>query len=198
MPVQTGPSCIDKQACPIVPMPTVAASCEPVSTLAGGVNDLYFPPCTETLSEVNILDIAWWTALNTAGKLGSIGKGLGSITKLSDKKEKLGSCATETIVSITWGLKYIIKCFDKTSADITRTQMNALLQRASNFQLIARMCEGADRVLPVGKFNTSNFNWTVPESSEDVRTCELELSWVEFAMPKEYVVAGLSAIIPKA
>jgi hypothetical protein len=198
MPVTTGPACLSNETCPVSPMPTIDANCGGKKIAQGGVNDLYFIPCTETLSEANILDVAWWTALKTAGNLGNIGEGIGSIAKLSEKKEKTGSCKTEEIISITWGLKYVIKKFDKTSADKTRDQMNALLQRSSNFQLIARMCDGSDKVLPVGSFQTSGFNWTVPESNEDARTVELELSWTEFGIPKEYTVAGLSAIIPKA
>jgi hypothetical protein len=127
-----------------------------------------------------------------------MGKGLGSIGKKSDKKEKLSSCQVEQVVSTTWALKYILKCFDKSSEKITHEQINALYQKASSYQLIARMCEGDNTVLPVGTVTLSDFNWVVPEDSLDLQTLEIELSWIENGIPKTYDVAGLSAVIPKA
>ncbi|MEJ7611368.1 MAG: hypothetical protein WKF88_09355 [Ferruginibacter sp.] len=197
MPVNTGAACLIDAACPIVPMPTRSAVCG-VETISGGVNDLYFIPCDSVMSEANILDIAWWQALVTAAKLGNIGLGIGSIGKKSDKKDKLGSCRPEEVVSMTWALKYILKVFDKTSADITTLQLNAILKRYNTFQVIARMCDGTDTVLPIGTFSVSDFNWIVPESNEDNQSAEFEISWVEFAKPKMYTVAGLSAVVPKA
>lgn len=197
MPVQTGPSCLTNEDCPIVPLPVATSVCVP-SLSFGGVNDLYILPCTEAMTEANILDTTWWTALKTAGHLGNIGLGIGSIGKKSTKTEKISSCRPEQIISATWALKYTIKAFDKTSADTTTNQVNAILSKYNSFQLIARMCDGDDTVLPVGKFSVSDFDWIVPESNEDVQSVMLELSWVEFAKPKIYVVAGLSAIIPKA
>ena len=197
MPVQTGPSCLTNEDCPVVPLPVATAVCTPALSF-GGVNDLYIIPCTESMTETNLLDLTWWTALKTNGNLGNIGLGIGSIGKKSTKTEKISSCRPEQIISATWALKYTIKAFDKTSADTTTNQVNAILSRYNNFQLIARMCDGDDTVLPVGKFSVSDFDWVVPESNEDVQNVMLELSWVEFAKPKVYTVAGLSAIIPKA
>lgn len=98
---------------------------------------------------------------------------------------------------LTWALKYTIKVFDKTSADTTTEQVNAVLKRFQNFQVVARMCDGPDTVLPIGVFSVSDFDWVVPESSDDIQSVSFELSWNELAKPKVYVVAGLSAIIPK-
>lgn len=205
MPVLTGPACIASEDCPLVPMPIKPASCG-TDFVFGGINDLYFIPCTETMSETNILDTDWWTALvgdpdgepAVPSTLGNIGIGLGSITKKSQRTEKIASCRSEQVISVTWALTYIIKTFDKTSADTTKAQMNAILKRFNQFQLIARMCDGDNTVLPIGQFSTSDFNWTVPESSEDLQTVQVELSWIEFGFPKTYNVAGLSAIVPKA
>ena len=197
MPVSTGPACLANENCPVVPLPTATAVCVPTLSY-GGVNDLYIIPCTEEMTEANILDTDWWTALKTADHLGNIGLGLGSIRKKSVKTEKISSCRPDQIISSTWALRYTIKTIDKTSADVTTEQVNAILNKYSNFQLIARMCDGDDSILPVGKFSVSDFDWVVPESNEDVQTVMLELSWVEFGKPKVYTVAGLSAIIPKA
>jgi hypothetical protein len=197
MPVTTGAACLTSETCPVVAMPTRSVLCG-LDFLYGGINDIYVIPCTETLSQVNITSTAWWTTLTGAGHLGNLGLGLGSIAKKSDKKEKVGSCRGEQIISTTWALKYVIKSFDKTSADITTEQVNALLKRYNNFQIVARMCDGADTVLPIGTFSVSDFNWIVPESNEDLQTVEFEISWIEFGKPKLYTVAGLSAIVPKA
>lgn len=197
MPVQTGPSCLTNVDCPVSPLPLATAVCIP-SLSYGGINDLYFIPCTQSMTETNILDVDWWTTLVGAGFLGNVGLGLGSIGKKSVKTEKLSSCRPEQIISATWALKYIIKTFDKTSADATTEQVNALLSRYSNFQLIARMCDGDDSVLPIGKFSISDFDWTVPEDFQEVQAVTLEASWIEFAKPKVYTVTGLSAVVPKA
>lgn len=197
MPVTTGPSCVSSVDCPVTPLPLASAVCVPTLSF-GGINDLYFIPCTEAMTEANILDTAWWTTLVGAGNLGNIGLGLGSIGKKSVKTEKLSSCRPEEIISSTWALKYTIKTFDKTSADITTNQINALLTRWSNFQLIARMCDGDDTILPVGRFSVSDFDWVVPEGFEDIQTVLIEVSWIEFAKPKIYTTTGLSAVVPKA
>ena len=197
MPVLTGAACLVNDACPVVPLPMASAGCLP-SLSFGGINDLYFIPCTEVMSEANILDTTWWTALITNSYLGNIGLGLGTISKKSTKTEQIASCIPEQIISATWALKYTIKAIDKTSANTTRNQLNALLTKFSKFLLIARMCDGDDTVLPIGSYSVSDFDWSVPESYQDIQNVVIELSWIELALPTLYTVAGLSAIVPKA
>jgi hypothetical protein len=196
MPVLTAAACNPSVDCPLVAFPQSSSLCQ-CELAVGGVNDLYFIPCDSVMSETNILDVAWWQALVTAGTLGRIGLGLGSIAKKSDKKERVGSCRTEQIVQTTWALTYVIKCFDKTSARTTTEQANALINKFNNYLLIARMCDGSDTVLPIGIFTTSDFNWTVPDNSEEFQNVTLELSWLELGLPKTYDVPGLSAVVPK-
>lgn len=196
MPVLTAAACTVDIACPLTEFPASEATCVCELTV-GGINDLYFIPCSAVMSETNILDTAWWGGLVSAEQLGRIGIGLGSIAKKSDKKERVGSCRTEQIVSTTWALTYVIKCFDKTSARSTTAQANAIITRSSHFLLIARMCDGENNVLPIGVFTPSDFNWTVPDNSEEFQSISLELSWVELGLPKTYDVAGLSAVVPK-
>lgn len=202
MPVQTAAACIPSVACPASPFPTATASCT-CTTSVGGVNDLYFIPCDQEMTEANILDVQWWTTLTTGSSpstsfLGNIGQGLGSIAKKADKKERLASCKVESVVSTTWALKYVLKCFDKTTDKVTNEQVNQLITNASKYQLIARMCDGDDTVLPIGPFATSDFNWIVPDNFEEIQTIELEVSWFELGLPKVYTVTGLSAVVPKA
>lgn len=201
MPVLTAAACIPSVECPATPFPVATASCT-CTTTTGGVNDLYFIPCDQEMTEVNIMDPSWWTTLLTAGSgggsaLGNLGLGLGSIAKKSDKKERLSSCKVESLVSTTWALKYVLKCFDKSVNKVTHEQVNTLISASKNYQLIARMCDGDNTVLPIGPFATSNFNWIVPDNFEEVQTIELELSWVEIGLPKTYDVTGLSAVVPK-
>lgn len=202
MPVLTGPACIPSVACPAAPFPVATANC--FCTLStGGVNDLYFIPCTEVLSEVNILDTAWWTGILTGGSggssaLGNLGVGLGSIGKKTDKKERVSSCKIEQVVSTSWALKYVLKCFDKSTEKVTHEQINQLISNSNNYLAVARMCDGPDTVLPIGVFAISDFNWVVPDNFEEVQSVELELSWFELGLPKTYDVSGLSAVVPKA
>lgn len=202
MPVLTAAACVPSVECPATPFPVATASCSCTLT-TGGVNDLYFIPCDEVMSETNILDIAWWTAILTAGSgggsaLGNLGIGLGSVAKKTDKKERVGSCKVEQVISTTWAIKYVLKCFDKSSEKVTHEQVNALINSAGNYLLIARMCDGDNTVLPVGSFILSDFNWIVPDNFEEVQSVELEFSWFELALPKTYSVTGLSAVVPKA
>lgn len=202
MPVLTGPGCINSDVCPVSPFPTATALCAPL-TSAGGVNDLYFIPCSQEMTEANILDTAWWQTIldgDSPGSsfLGNIGQGLGSIAKKSDVKHKLSSCKPEQVVSATWGLTYILKTFDKSADKTTHEQVDALFDSASRYLLIARMCDGDNTVLPVGIFSLSDFNWNVPDDSQDLQTVTLEVSWIQRGLPRTYDVTGLSAIIPKA
>lgn len=204
MPVLTAAACTPSVQCPTSPFPIATASC--TCTLStGGVNDLYLIPCDQAMTEVNILDIAWWQTIvdGSSGSggssfLGNIGQGLGSIAKKSDIKQRVASCKVEQVISTTWALKYVLKCFDKSSEKVTHDQVNELITNAKNYQLIARMCDGANTVLPIGPFITSDFNWIVPDNFEEIQTIELELSWVELGLPKTYDVTGLSAVVPKA
>jgi hypothetical protein len=197
MPVLTAAACNPSVDCPLVTFPQSSALCQ-CELAVGGINDLYFIPCSAVMSEANLLDVGWWQGLITDETLGRIGLGLGSIAKKSDKKERVGSCRTEQIVQTTWALTYVIKCFDKTSARTTTEQVNTIINKSNNFLLIARMCDGADTVLPIGQFSPSDFNWTVPDNSEEFQNVSIELSWPELGLPKTYDVAGLSAVLPKA
>lgn len=193
----TAAACNPTEDCPLIPFPQSSALC--VCELSvGGVNDLYLIPCSEIMSEANILDVAWWQALVDGDHLGRVGIGLGSIKSKAKKTERVGSCRTEQIVQTTWALTYVIKCFDQTSARVTTEQVNALITKFNNFLLIARMCDGIDRVLPIGSFTTSDFDWTVPDNAEEFQTVQFELSWFELGLPKTYDVAGLSAVVPKS
>lgn len=207
MPVLTAAACIPTAECPVSPFPVASASCV-CTTSPGGISGLYFIPCTEVMSEANILSTAWWAEIlagespespgGTASFLGNVGKVLGSIAKKTDKKERLSSCFVEQVISTTWALTAILKCFDKSAEKVTHEQVNALITNASAYQLIARMCDGENTVLPIGPISLSDFNWTVPDNFEEVQFITLELSWVELGLPKTYEVAGLSAVIPKA
>lgn len=202
MPVLTGPGCIPSVACPATPFPTATANCTCIPSQSG-VNDIYIIPCDQALTEVNVLDTAFWTALVAGSSpsssfLGALGIGLGSIAKKSDKKDRFGSCEVERVVNTTWAIKYVLKCFDKSAEKITHQQVNALITGAKNYLLIARMCDGDETVLPVGKFTLSDFNWVVTDDALDPQTVELEFSWLELGLPKTYDVVGLNAIVPKA
>src|SRR5690348_9819373 len=100
MPVQTAAACLVNVDCPVVPLPQAVGGCIPTLSF-GGVNDLYAIPCTEAMTEANILDTTWWQALVTNSNLGNIGLGLGSIGKKSTKTEKVASGLVEQLISIT-------------------------------------------------------------------------------------------------
>lgn len=196
MPVLSGPGCLVNASCPASPFPASLSSC--ICTYAkGGVSSLYAIECTEAMTDTNVLSVEWWGGLVTSAKLTSLGKMLGAIKKKSDKKDRISSCQTESIVNLTWAIEGTIKCIDLTSADNTTLQFNALLQNATKYLWVARMCDGDDRVLPIGYATVSDFDWVVPDNFEENQSLKFELSWIEFAKPKVYTVAGLSAVLPK-
>jgi hypothetical protein len=202
MPVLSAAACVPSVACPATPFPVATANCS-CTLSTGGVNDLYFIPCDQVMSEVNILDVAWWQTLvdgDSPGSsfLGNLGIGLGSIAKKTDKKERVSSCKVEQLISTTWALKYVLKCFDKSSEKVTHEQLDALINNSGSYLAIARMCDGDNTVLPIGVFTLSDFNWIVPDNFEEVQSVELEIAWFQLGMPKTYDVTGLSAVVPKA
>lgn len=202
MPVLTAAACTPSEACPASPFPVATANCS-CTLSTGGVNDLYFIPCDQVMSEVNVLDTAWWQTIvdgdsPTMSFLGNLGIGLGSIAKKTDKKERVASCRIEQVISTTWALKYVLKCFDKSAEKVTHEQIDQLISNAGNYLAIARMCDGDNTILPIGTFSLSDFNWIVPDNFEETQTIELEISWFELGMPRTYSVTGLSAVVPKA
>ncbi len=205
MPVLTGAGCNNSDICPVTPFPSATALCTPL-TSAGGVNDLYFIPCDQVMSEANILDTTWWQTLKDGisgaspdgSILGNIGLLTGSIAKKGSTSAKLGSCRVEQIISTSWGLKAEIRVFDKSVDKVTHAQIDALINSPGRYLVIARMCDGDNTVLPIGTFSVSDFDWTVPDDSLQLQVITLEISWIEFGLPKTYDVTGLSAIVPKA
>lgn len=203
MPVLNAAGCTPSEACPATGFPIATANCTCIPSQSG-VNDLYVIPCDQVMSEANITNTGWWedivAGLESPGfsSLGNLGKGLGSITKKTDKKDRFGSCEIERVVSTTWALKYVMKCFDKSTEKVTHDQVNTLITAAKNYLLIARMCDGDNTVLPIGPFTLSDFNWIVTDDAQDNQSIELEFSWIELGLPKTYDVAGLSAVVPKA
>lgn len=204
MPVLTAPACDSDDCITQMVFPATASGCV-CETAQGGINELYFIPCTETMSEANLLLLTWWTGLLgdpdadpvVPRKLGRSGMGLGSIGKKGDTRARVASCRPEQLTSITWALKFRQLCFDKTSARTTCEKMNAIINNFNSFLVVARMCDGADTILPIGVFTTSDSNWIVPETSEESQSIEYELSWKELGMPCTLDVPGLSTVLPK-
>lgn len=151
----------------------------------------------------NVVNPAWWAAMLpavssiTGGILGRSGLGLGSIAKKTVKTDRVASCRGEQVTGITWALKFIIKCFDKTSARSTSAKLNELVLNSGKYLVAARMCDGDDVILPIGLFTTSDIDWTVPDNIEDNQSATLELSWKELGFPATVDVPGLSVVLPK-
>lgn len=191
-----GGACTVSEECPALPFPTIDAECD-CDFAVGGINEYYIVPCSSEFTEENVTSPQWYTDLIEAGNLGRSGIILGGITKLGDKKERVGSCRTEQTISATWGFKFTKKCFDKTVARKTVKQMNALIKNANRFLVILRMCDGDETILPVGIFTTNDFNWVVPDNFEELQSVEATLAWKELGIPETVDVPGLNAVVPK-
>lgn len=176
--------------------PVTAPTCV-CDVAAGGLNELYFLPCSKIFTEVNLLDVDFWQAMATANEIGRSGLIIGSLAQKSVQTARLSSCRAEQTTGMIWAIKAIQKCFDKTSAQTTCAKNNELIKRFDKYLLVARMCDGDNRILPVGRFTTSAFNWVVPENVEDNQQTEIEFSWPELGMPCTMEVAGLSTVLPK-
>lgn len=196
MPFNSGPACTIEGTCSAPAFPQATAQCE-CTVAVGGINELYFIPCTAVFSETNVLDTAWWQAMITANTLGRSGLGLGSIGKKAQKTDRVGSCRTEQVTGMTWAVKFGIKCMDKTSSRSTHARVNEIVSRGDKYLVVARMCDGDNEILPIGKYDLTDLNWTVPDNFEDNQLIEIELSWKELGLPTPINVAGLSAVLPK-
>lgn len=200
MPYTSGPACTIQEGCaePAFPQSTSQCVCE---IAVGGINELYFIPCTETFSEVNVTNVAWWSTLvgtvEEPGALGRSGLGIGSIAKGGQQNERVASCRTEQLISITWNLTFQIKCFDKSSARSTCAKMTELIKNFNLYYVAARMCDGDNTILPIGVFNTSDFDWTVPDNNEESQVAQIVISWKELGFPCTVDVAGLTTVLPK-
>lgn len=165
----------------------------------GGISELYFIPCSvpNGFTQANMTDIATWQALVGANNLGRTGEIVGSIAKVSDTKQRTSSCKDERITTMTWGLTAKIYCFDKTSANTTCLQMNELITKHKNYLVVARMCDGENTILPIGRVNLADYNWTVPETYEELQYVEFQLTWKYFGQPCVVEVANLSSVVAK-
>lgn len=197
MPVSALPACVADNPCGDVTFPQAVANCNPEIS-AGGVNDVYVIPCDATMSETNILDTAWWQGLIDDGELAAIGPMIGSIARGNVRNVRVASCQVEQPVSITWLLTVNLRLIDKTSAKSTHDQIDALLTQFGRFQVLARMCDGDNTVLPIGAFTTSEINWVVPDNFEEEQVVTFVIAWKQLGLPRTYSVSGLSAIVPKA
>lgn len=195
MPYLSGPACTLGD-CPTSTFPAITESCV-CTPSPGGINELYFIPCTETFSEVNVTDPYWWANLVDTDVLGRSGLGLGSIAKKSSTSERFSSCRTEQPTAIIWALTFVIKCFDKTSARATCAILNEILLNFSKYLVVARMCDGEETILPIGVYSASDFDWTVPDNFEENQSATIEISWYQFAFPCTIDVPGLQAVVPK-
>lgn len=196
MPYISAPACNASDCTDQLIFPITAPSCV-CETASGGISEIYFIPCAETFSEANVTNITWWQGLADDNKIGRSGIGLGSIGKKGTTTARVASCRAEQITMITWALKFTQRCFDKTSARSHCAKMNSLINSFSSYLAVARMCDGADTILPIGVFTTSDTDWIVPENSEDTQSTVLELSWKELSLPCTVDVAGLSTVLAK-
>lgn len=149
------------------------------------------------MSEENVTDPAWWQAMITAETLGRSGALLGSIAKGATTTDRVASCLPEQITGVTWNLTSQKKCFDKTSARTTQAQADEAWLNSSKYLLIARMCDGDEDVLPIGKYTITDLDWTVADNSDENQILQLVYSWKQKSFPTPTTVAGLALILPK-
>lgn len=195
MPFTSGAGCVLGN-CPPPAFPVTAPTCI-AEVAAGGVNEVYFLPCTAVLNEVNVTNPTWWTGFVEAHTLGRSGLMLGSIGKKGTKTDRTGSCRPEQITGITWALKFVFKVIDKTSARTTQAKVNEVFLRFDKYLAVARMCDGDETVLPIGVFTATDLDWTVPDNFEENQSITLEISWKELGLPTSIDVPGLNAVLPK-
>jgi hypothetical protein len=196
MPFNSGPACILGD-CPAPSFPVTDAACN-CDFVVGGINEFYAIPCTETMSEANVVDTAWWQAMITAETLGRSGKGVGSIAQGNTATARISSCEPDGIISITWNFTFRVACWDKTSARTTSKKFTELLTKGAKYLIIARMCDGDETVLPIGRATVTAIDFVVPETNDELQTLQVVLSWKELAVPETIDVPGLAVILPKA
>jgi hypothetical protein len=166
-----------------------------------GINEIYFIPCDEVDAatiDVDILDIAWWTALKAANKVYKFGIGVGAIAvKNAITKPVPDGCGgTKDVRTNTeWQLTYEKSCIDKTVAMSTHAEMNALIGGAlKKFNLVVRYCE-AEFVAFIGAVSLASYD--APHNGEGLKF-SYEFTWKNPEVVVPINVQGLNTVLPLA
>ncbi len=185
--------------CTVTTLPTKPTDKCECDTVTGRINDLYFIECSETISEANLLDTAWWQSLIDDDKIFNLGKGVGGYGQSAVTTFDAGGCIGESVQNIKWQLDYKVYCIDKASTFWNHEFAEVLLQGGlKNYNVIARYCGLDDTILPIGRVELSNFNNLLPESTDEFMSFEYSFSWKKLGVPVPLIVTGLSAVLPKA
>lgn len=198
MPVNYG-NMIAGCECNPTSLPTKTSTTCECTTWSGRLNDLYFIECSETISEANLLDTAWWQSAIDDNKIKNLGVGIGAYGQKNITTFDKGGCGSASVEQIEWALTYKQYCVDKSSAFYNHEFAEAIVKGALKFyNVIARFCDGDDVILPIGKVDLSSFNNLLPESREEFMSFEYEFSWKGLVVPTPLIVTGLNNILPKA
>lgn len=180
-------------------LPTrVASACE-CKPWSGRLNDLYFLDCSLEVNETNLLDLDWWEAAITAGKIFNLGVGIGGYKKKGAITFDAGGCFGATIEQVEWSLTYEVYCVDKSSVHYTHKFADQLVNGAmKNYNLIGRYCDGNDVIVPIGKAIIADMDNELPTDLTSFMKFSYEFTWKQLGVPTPLEVAGLSSVLAKA
>lgn len=185
--------------CNVTTLPTKSASTCECTTWSGRLNDLYFIECSETISEANLLDTAWWQSVIDNNKIFNLGVGIGNYGQKNITTFDKGGCGSPSVEQIEWSLTYQVYCVDKTSSFYNHEFADTLLKGAlKHYNLVARYCDGDNVILPIGKVDLSSFDSALPASTEEFMSFTYEFSWKGLYVPIPMIVTGLNTVLPKA
>jgi len=184
--------------CNATVLPTKTSNTCECTTWSGRLNDLYFIECSEAINEANLLDTAWWQGLIDDNKIFNLGVGIGSYGQKNITTFDKGGCGSPSVEQIEWALNYQVFCVDKTTF-YNHEFADSLVKGGLKFyNVIARYCDGADVILPIGKVDLSLFDAALPASTEEFMSFTYEFSWKSLSVPTPMIVTGLNTVLPKS
>jgi hypothetical protein len=182
-------------------LPVLGDPCD-ASVWQGRIDEILFVPCTEEIDEAWVLDLANWTAAFAGSPKGpgrTSGKGIGDIQKSAVTAVDTGAnCGVATVegAKATWQLSFRTLLIDKSDEFLTHEFANKLQAGAlSQYKLFARGCENHDIVFPIGTVSLTDYNETLPESTDDYLSISYVFQWKQKGIPTPILVQGLSAIV---
>ena len=196
---------IDLIGCPVnctpQTLPIISSCNDDVDGWRGRIVDIYFIPCDAEITEANLLDLQWWSALMAlpTPSLRRVGMGVGTYALGEQLKLDGGGCAGEEIVESVWELTYNINKLDTSADNKTHALMNALLGGAlKNYNVIARYCKPDDRILLMGRANLESLTNTHPGGLKEFQSFEIKLRWTpnNNTVPQPFLVPDLHTVLP--
>jgi hypothetical protein len=169
----------------------------------GRLSELLFLPCTVPIAdESTLLDLTFWSTNFVGGSATgrrTLQGTAGALAVANQTPLDLGiNCGLLSVVGVntTYEITHKVMLFDKSGAFATHAFYDALVNGAiTKYKVFARYCDAPDNILPIGLTALTGFNFSIPESVDELQMLELKLQFKQRGLPKPITVAGLGQLL---